>query len=324
MLMGRVDSFDAIETGQVHEGQHSPGQHRIERNTVEVEGHRCLYAPAYAEHHKKRHVSHQRDGPRNQAQQDGQKTHGPCGQPGSAGHIQAHAQPYRPLHFGCGLRGKGAFLLGRGPFGRFFQRGFGRYRRQCRAGAGRVAPNAHQYLGLRFRRPHFVQDAKKFGVFFEVRSEPPLRVRCRRLHENVWEDECVELFWADAAEPSRYLEVVVNPEGIHYTARIANPHASRETWHVVRGVPVPGLRIRVEGSPANEPATRWTSWRCGISVPWAVLTPPLGRPRPGEERRGNLTRIARGRSLRFETLAPTGRATPPDFHVPSNAGGCGP
>ncbi len=154
-------------------------------------------------------------------------------------------------------------------------------------------------------------------VFFEVRSEPPLRVRCRRLHENVWEDECVELFWADAAEPSRYLEIVVNPDGVHYTARVANPHASRETWNVIRGVPVPGLRVRVEGTPADAPSTRWTSWRCGISVPWAVLTPPLGRPRPGDERRGNLTRIARGKTLRFETLAPTGRATPPDFHVPS-------
>lgn len=167
-------------------------------------------------------------------------------------------------------------------------------------------------------RVGLVGGLRHLHVLFEVRSEPPLRIRCRRPHEDVWDDECVELFWADAAEPSRYLEIVVNPEGTCYTARVANPHASRETWHLVKGVPVPGLRVRVEGEPSNEPPTGWTTWRCGISVPWPVLSPPAGRPRPGEERRGNLTRIARGRTHRFETLAPTGRSSPPDFHVPAS------
>ncbi len=154
-------------------------------------------------------------------------------------------------------------------------------------------------------------------VLFEVLSEPPLRIRARRPHEDVWDDECVELFWADAAEPSRYLEVVVNPEGIHYAARVANPHASRETWHIVKGVPVPGLKVRVEGDPERPRPTEWERWRCWISIPWPSLTPPLGRPRPGDERRGNLTRIARGSRLRFESLVATGRSAPPDFHVPS-------
>lgn len=154
-------------------------------------------------------------------------------------------------------------------------------------------------------------------VLFDVLSDPPLRVRSRRPHEDVWDDECVELFWADAAEPSRYLEVVVNPEGTHYSARVANPHASRETWHIVRGVPVPGLKVRVEGDPQDLRPTEWERWRCWISIPWPALTPPLGRPRPGEERRGNLTRIGRGGRVRFESLVATGRSAPPDFHVPS-------
>jgi len=169
----------------------------------------------------------------------------------------------------------------------------------------------------RATRVALVGGLRHLHVLFEVRSEPPLRIRTRRPNEEVWDDECVELFWADSAEPSRYLEVVVNPEGTHYAARVANPHASRETWHLVKGVPVPGLKVRVEGDPPHACAREWERWRCWISIPWPTLTPPLPRPRPGDERRGNLTRIARGRNLRFESLVATGRAEPPDFHVPS-------
>ncbi len=130
----------------------------------------------------------------------------------------------------------------------------------------------------------------------EVFSDPPLRVLARHPQDRVFDDECVELYWAEAAEPSRYLEVVVNPEGTRYSARVANPHASRETWHLLRGVPVPGMKVRVEGDPADAHPTEWERWRCWISIPWLALSPPLSRPHPGDERRGNLTRIARGRS----------------------------
>lgn len=169
----------------------------------------------------------------------------------------------------------------------------------------------------RATRAALLGGVRHLHVFFEVLSDPPLRIHTRRPQQEVWDDECVELFWADAAEPSRYLEVVVNPEGTRYTARVANPHASRETWHIVRGVPVPGLRIRVEGDPPDRLPAEWQRWRCWLSIPWGSLNPPLPRPRPGDERRGNLTRIARGRNVRFESLVPTGRSTPPDFHVPS-------
>jgi hypothetical protein len=170
----------------------------------------------------------------------------------------------------------------------------------------------------RATRVALVGGVRHLHVLFEVLSDPPLRIHARQPHEDVWDDECVELFWADAAEPSRYLEVVVNPEGTHYAARVANPHASRETWHLVKGVPVPGLKVRIEGDPAHALPTGWERWRCWLSIPWPALTPPLARPRPGDERRGNLTRIARGKRLRFESLVPTGRAEPPDFHVPSS------
>ena len=40
-------------------------------------------------------------------------------------------------------------------------------------------------------------------------------------------------------------------------------------------------------------------------------------PAEGEERRGNATRVARGRATRYLALSPTLRASPPDFHVPT-------
>jgi hypothetical protein len=169
----------------------------------------------------------------------------------------------------------------------------------------------------RSTRVALVGGLRHLHVLYEVCSDPPLRIHARHPHADVWDDECVELFWADAAEPSRYLEDVDNPEGTHYAARVANPHASRETWHLVKGVSVPGLKVHVEGDPAGGPPRAFERWRCWLSIPWQTLTPPLGRPAVGEERRGNLTRIARGRSVRFESLVATGRATPPDFHVPS-------
>lgn len=168
----------------------------------------------------------------------------------------------------------------------------------------------------RSTRVALVGGVRSLHVLFEVFSEPPLRILARRPQERVFDDECVELYWAEPAEPSRYLEVVVNPEGTRYAARVANPHASRETWHLLPGVPVPGLKVRVEGDPDDALPTEWERWRCWMSIPWAALSPPLSRPSPGDERRGNLTRIARGRSVRYESLVATRRADPPDFHVP--------
>ncbi|MBK8595906.1 MAG: hypothetical protein IPP07_16910 [Holophagales bacterium] len=169
----------------------------------------------------------------------------------------------------------------------------------------------------RSTRVALVGGVRSLHVLFEVFSDPPLRVLARHPQDRVFDDECVELYWAEAAEPSRYLEVVVNPEGTRYSARVANPHASRETWHLLRGVPVPGMKVRVEGDPADAHPTEWERWRCWISIPWLALSPPLSRPHPGDERRGNLTRIARGRTVRYESLVATGRDQPPDFHVPS-------
>lgn len=164
-------------------------------------------------------------------------------------------------------------------------------------------------------RARFAATAEYFVVLFESASEPPLTIE-RREGEQVFRDECVELFLAAAEHSFEYDELVVNPRGCLYTARIRNPDESRETWRISDGAPRSGILIEVEGGP-NPPGPKgWTTWTCRLVVPWTSLS--SGRPpAPGEERRGNAYRIARGRSTEFLALAPTGRVTPPDFHVPS-------
>lgn len=133
----------------------------------------------------------------------------------------------------------------------------------------------------------------------------------------VFSDECVELFVAEPDEPARYFELVVSPLGTVYTARVSNPDDSRATWHVEKRPAPDGLVLRVEGEPSSALPTAWTRWTCVLRVPWSALSRAGEPPRPGEERRGNLYRIARGRTTAFQALSPTLRSAPPDFHVPS-------
>ncbi|MGZ6970304.1 MAG: carbohydrate-binding family 9-like protein [Thermoanaerobaculia bacterium] len=161
----------------------------------------------------------------------------------------------------------------------------------------------------------FAATAKAFVVLFTASAEPPLTIQ-RGAGEEVFRDECVELFIASSREPFAYQEIVVNPLGALYAARIVNPDDSRVTWDVSRGETPPGISVRVRGDPAARPATEWARWSCQLTVPWSSL-PPGPSPAPGEERRGNAHRIARGRSTRYLALSPTLRSNPPDFHVPS-------
>jgi Carbohydrate-binding family 9 len=161
----------------------------------------------------------------------------------------------------------------------------------------------------------FATTREAFLVLFEAAADPPLTVR-RGDDEDVFLDECVELFLASALEPRAYQEIVVNPRGACYIAHVENPDESRETWKVSRGQASAAISIEVRGDPAARPAAEWVRWSCRLAVPWASL--PSGHaPAEGEERRGNAYRIARGRTTRHLALSPTLRSSPPDFHVPS-------
>lgn len=161
----------------------------------------------------------------------------------------------------------------------------------------------------------FASTREAFVILFEAAADPPLTIR-HGDGEDVFLDECVELFLASPLEPAFYQEIVVNPRGACYNARIVNPDESRETWKISRGRASASISIEVRGDPAARPPAEWVQWSCRLAVPWASL--PSGRaPAGGEERRGNAYRIARGRTPRYLALSPTLRSSPPDFHVPS-------
>lgn len=158
-------------------------------------------------------------------------------------------------------------------------------------------------------------DASAFFALFDVPSEPPLAVTHAAGGE-VFRDECVEMFLASPDDASLYQELVVNPAGALYAARVRNPGESRATWRVAPGEGLAGVVAIVSGDPQGAPPPERRRWRCLLRIPWSAL--PGGRsPSDGEERRGNAYRIARGRTTRFLALSPTLRADPPDFHVPS-------
>lgn len=161
----------------------------------------------------------------------------------------------------------------------------------------------------------FASTREAFLVLFESAADPPLTVR-HGDGEDVFLDECVELFLASPLEPRAYDEIVVNPRGACYAAHVVNPDESRKTWKVSRRSRPYAISIDVRGVPAARPAGEWEAWTCRLAVPWASL--PSGRgPAAGEVRRGNAYRIARGRTTRYLALSPTLRSSPPDFHVPS-------
>lgn len=162
----------------------------------------------------------------------------------------------------------------------------------------------------------FVASPAALHALFEVDSEPPIRVASPD-GGPVFEDDCVELFVARPDDPAAYREIVVNPAGARYGAEIRNPDDSRATWTLVAGRLPEGLSVEIRGEPAGAPPGAWRRWSCRISAPWRALSADGLAPRPGEARRLNAFRIARGASTRFQALSPTLRSEPPDFHVPS-------
>jgi hypothetical protein len=162
----------------------------------------------------------------------------------------------------------------------------------------------------------FAASPETLHVLFEVASEPPLKVSVAD-GGPVYEDECVELFVADPLEPATYREIVVNPAGARYGALVTNPDDSRATWSLLSGRLPEGLVVAVAGEPSGGPVSEWWQWSCRLSVPWRSLSASGAAPRPGDERRLNAFRIARGAATRYLALSPTLRASPPDFHVPS-------
>ncbi|MCG3194433.1 MAG: hypothetical protein DIJKHBIC_03692 [Thermoanaerobaculia bacterium] len=158
-------------------------------------------------------------------------------------------------------------------------------------------------------------DREALYVTFECESEPPIQVTFDG-ETPVFSDECVEVFWQGTREFGEYLEFVVNPAGRVYAASVTNPYADRTRWKVSPWESPPDIVTGILGDPEGAPVTEWIRWRSSLRLPWSLLEPGFPSQLPAGPLPGNLYRIARGRTMRFEALSPTGRSSPPDFHVP--------
>jgi hypothetical protein len=158
-------------------------------------------------------------------------------------------------------------------------------------------------------------DGEALYLMFDSASEPPVRVSSDPASP-VFEDECVEVFWQGSRPHGEYLEFVVNPAGRVYAASVFNPSGDRASWRVDPWKAPPAIVTSIEGDPSGTLPTEWKRWKCSLRLPWNLLEPSGLSPATRGKLSGNLFRIRRSQTASYEALSPTGRISPPDFHVP--------
>jgi hypothetical protein len=131
--------------------------------------------------------------------------------------------------------------------------------------------------------------------------------------EPIYEEEVVEIFMGPGeADPVRYFEFQVSPNGVLLDARVHNPTSQRAE-----------LALDI---PWNCPGIRWMAgrddavqhWWAVLAIPWAAVAPPGDLPMVW---RANFYRIERPRAAgpEFSCWSPT-MTEPADFHKPAYFG----
>lgn len=129
----------------------------------------------------------------------------------------------------------------------------------------------------------------------------------------LYDEEVVEVFLAPGqADPVRYFEFEVSPDGVLFDARIYNPTAQRAELEVDQAWNCPGIRWRAGRDDASE------RWWAVLVIPWAAMTPAGDLPRLW---RANLYRIERPHddAPEYSCWSPT-MTEPADFHKPAYFG----
>ncbi len=129
----------------------------------------------------------------------------------------------------------------------------------------------------------------------------------------IYDEEVVELFIAPgSADPVRYFEFEVSPNGVLLDAKVYNPTSQRAELEVDIGWDCPNLRWQ---AGRDDAASHW--WAV-LVVPWAAIAPPGELPQIW---RANLYRIERPRNdePEFSCWSPT-MTNPADFHKPARFG----
>lgn len=129
----------------------------------------------------------------------------------------------------------------------------------------------------------------------------------------IYDEEVVEIFLAPGgADPVRYFEFEISPNGVLFDARIYNPTSQRTELEVDEGWNCPGIRWQVA---RHDAANHW--WAV-LVFPWKALAPPGDLPAIW---RANFYRIERPRDAvpEFSCWSPT-MTEPADFHKPAYFG----
>jgi hypothetical protein len=129
----------------------------------------------------------------------------------------------------------------------------------------------------------------------------------------IYDQEVVEVFLAAGeADPVRYFEFEVSPNGVLLDAKIYNPTSQRADIELDLAWSCEGIRWQAE---RNDAANHW--WAI-LSIPWAEVKPPGDLP---ARWRANFYRIERPRDAapEFSCWSPT-LTEPADYHKPARFG----
>lgn len=160
-------------------------------------------------------------------------------------------------------------------------------------------------------------DNANLYVIFHVQDR---YVRCLTGEYNgpVWEDSCVEFFFApDISEPDHYFNLEINCGGtplMHY-----NIVPRKESIHLktndLNKIEIAGTLPRIIDPEITDPVT----WTLEYRIPVAMLEKyaRITKPQKGVQWRGNFYKIAENNSNpHYLTWAPVKNKTP-DFHLPA-------
>lgn len=135
-------------------------------------------------------------------------------------------------------------------------------------------------------------DEEKIMVFFKVKDR---YVRCvtNEINGSVWEDSCVEFFFApDQDHPERYFNLEVNCGG---TALLHYNTVPRKEYQKVDPEEVAQIKI-AHSLPVltNPERTDPVTWTIGYAVPFSLLEKyaKVSRPKKGVSWRANFYKIA--------------------------------
>jgi hypothetical protein len=126
----------------------------------------------------------------------------------------------------------------------------------------------------------------------------------------IYDEEVVEVFLAPGeADPVRYYEFEVSPNGVLFDARIYNPTSQRSELEVDKGWNCPDIRWQ---AARNDVANHWGVI---VVIPWMSVAPSGDLPTVW---RANFYRIERPRDAapEFSCWSPT-MTEPADFHKPA-------